>query len=290
MLQNDLFPKPNPQQSMYRVLALDLDGTVLNSDNKISASLRQTIKALKDVFHVLLVTGRHHTAAKPYHRELKLSTPIICCNGTYVYDYFSDSVVSQNAIPAEKAHEFLALAQAHDLKLVMYSKNAMLYSKIRPIQYMEALKVWSETFEPALRPNICKVDSFAEEIERTEFVWKFVAEGAELDEFCSENLVKQYFSGERSWSDRIDFAMKENSKGNALSAYVHDLGLSPQHVVAVGDNHNDISMLEYAGLGVAMENAVDEVKQSAQLITQGGHDDEMALADLLNVIFAYEES
>lgn len=274
---------------MYQVLALDLDGTVLNSENKISVPLRETIEVLKDRFHVVLVTGRHHTAAKPYHYELNLNTPIICCNGTYVYDYAAEKVVTQNAIPTTKAHEFLALAEAYKVKLVMYVKDAMLYSKSQPIHYMKALESWSKSFSDAsLRPDIRQIDSFADEIDQTDFVWKFVVEGNDLDKFCSKNLVTQHFSGERSWSDRIDFTMKGNTKGNALASYVQDLGLVAVQVVAVGDNHNDISMLEYAGLGVAMENAVDEVKQYSQITTRAGHDDETALADLLNSIFVPE--
>ncbi|MBF4364986.1 HAD hydrolase family protein, partial [Vibrio anguillarum] len=67
--------------------------------------------------------------------------------------------------------------------------------------------------------------------------------------------VQETFNGERSWSNRVDFAAKGNSKGQRLAEYVQSLGYHANHVLAVGDNHNDISMLDYAGLGVAMLNA-----------------------------------
>ncbi|MGR5457370.1 HAD hydrolase family protein, partial [Vibrio alfacsensis] len=73
--------------------------------------------------------------------------------------------------------------------------------------------------------------------------------------------IKRNFNGERSWSNRIDFAAQGNSKGKRLADYVKGLGYEAHHVIAAGDNHNDISMLEYAGLGIAMKNADEMVKQ-----------------------------
>ena len=75
---------------MKKLLALDLDGTVLNSNHSISPHLVETIKQISEIAHVIIVTGRHHVAAQPYYNELGLDTPIICCNGTYIFDYLTD--------------------------------------------------------------------------------------------------------------------------------------------------------------------------------------------------------
>ena len=83
---------------MYKVLALDLDGTVLQDDHTIHPEVKKAIQEVKQYCHVVIVTGRHHTAARPYYYELGLDTPIICCNGTYVYDYQTETVLTQNAI------------------------------------------------------------------------------------------------------------------------------------------------------------------------------------------------
>jgi hydroxymethylpyrimidine pyrophosphatase-like HAD family hydrolase len=63
---------------MYKLLALDLDGTVLNDERDIHPDLKAAIAAIKNEYQVMIVTGRHHTAAKPYYIELGLTTPIIC--------------------------------------------------------------------------------------------------------------------------------------------------------------------------------------------------------------------
>lgn len=255
------------QSSKYKLLALDLDGTVLNSQHTISQELVETIKQIAQHTHVVIVTGRHHVAAKPYYDQLGLSTPIICCNGTYIFDYQNDTVIQENAIDKAIAAEFITLSQAHNLKMVMYVRDAMLYSRARPIEYMEALLTWSQTFPESQRPNIQKVDDFQQEAQSSDYVWKFVVEG-EVNTFAETPFVKENFNGERSWIDRVDFAATGNSKGNALTRYIEPLGISLDECIAVGDNHNDISMLKAVGLGVAMQNADDTVKSSADLITQ----------------------
>lgn len=270
---------------MYKVLALDLDGTVLNSQHSISPALRDKIQALKDVVHIVLVTGRHHTAAQPYHRELGLDTPIICCNGTYIFDYGSGRVIEHNAISKHHAREFIRIAEANCFKLVMYSEVAMLYSRTMPIDYMANLTEWANGYTGDLRPDIRCVDNFLDELDKTKHVWKFVIEGNHLSEFDQLDFVKMYFSGERSWVDRIDYANKGNSKGSTLARYVESLGFNSAQVVAAGDNHNDISMFDYAGFSIAMLNADEVVKQSATVTTSADHDNKYVLADLFDHLF-----
>jgi len=272
---------------MYKLLALDLDGTVLNSVNKVSASLRKTIQSLSKEVMVVIVTGRHHTAAQPYYNELGLTTPIICCNGTYVYDYQSKSVLSENSISKKNASEFISLAEQFSLKKVMYVKDTMTYSQDQPIAYMEALQEWALSYPEADRPSIRQISNFQEELETASYIWKFVVEGdgTEVEQFSSLPFIKQQFMGEKSWSNRIDFSRAGNSKGNRLSHFIKDYDIQAEQVVAIGDNHNDISMIEFAGLGVAMLNADPTVKKSANQVCQTNNDDQHGLAQLIDRIF-----
>ncbi len=270
---------------MYKLLALDLDGTVLNSNNTISPVLVDTIKRISQQTHVVIVTGRHHVAAEPYYRELGLTTPIICCNGTYIFDYQKNTILNENAIEKHNASEFISLAESNNLKMVMYVRDAMLYSNREPIDYMEELCEWSNSFPDELRPNIRKVDNFLTELNDTDYIWKFVVEGINIDEFTNIPFIKDNFNGERSWSNRTDFANAGNSKGNALISYTERLGITPQQVVAIGDNHNDISMLKFAGLGIAMINAESAVKNTADLVTDFNNDHLDVLSELLTALF-----
>ncbi len=94
------------------------------------------------------------------------------------------------------------------------------------------------------------------------------------------------FPGEKSWSNRIDFANKGNTKGGArLAEYIQTIGIKPSEVIAIGDNHNDISMIELAGIGVAMANADDVVKRAADILTPEGNDGQ-GIADIISTYFS----
>ncbi|KAA8996139.1 Cof-type HAD-IIB family hydrolase [Affinibrenneria salicis] len=254
----------------YRVLALDLDGTTLNSDHQIPPQVKEAINRIKDRVMVLLVTGRHHTAARPYYAELGLNTPIICCNGTYVYDYQNNSVLAENAIERANAKKFLDLAQAHRLNLVMYVTDKMVYPAVSPVVYMKTMEEWAQQCPAAVRPEIERIDSLYDEMEASRYIWKFVAEGdiASIEAFSRLPWVNEHFIGEKSWSNRIDFSRKGNTKGVRLAALLAQQNIAPAQVVAIGDNHNDISMLQLAGLGVAMANADEAVRQVADRVTR----------------------
>ncbi len=253
---------------MYKVLALDLDGTALTDNRTIHPEVKKAIQEAQQSCHVVIVTGRHHTAARPYYYELGLTTPVICCNGTYIYDYQNNQVKAHNALDKQAALDFIALAEEYNARMVMYVTDAMLYSKHEPIAYMQALESWSQNLSEQVRPNIYKIDSFSEQATLAELVWKFVveAEPDAIEELLQQPLIQDKFCGERSWSNRIDFAAKGNTKGSRLAEYLTQQGYRPDEVIAVGDNHNDISMIRLAGLGVAMQNADDTVKSYADEI------------------------
>ncbi|MGX9418262.1 Cof-type HAD-IIB family hydrolase [Vibrio sp. WJH972] len=256
---------------MYKLLALDLDGTVLDSQRGIHPDVKASILELKHHYHVMIVTGRHHTAARPYHAELELTAPIICCNGTYVYDFQENKVLQHTALNREVALKFLELAHESKMKVLMYVTDAMLYSRSIPVEFISSILEWSSQYDDDLKPNILEVESFTEHAMSAEFIWKFVVEGepSVIEAFNSLSWIKENFNGEQSWSNRFDFAAIGNSKGKRLAEYAESLGIKSSEVVAVGDNHNDISMLEYAGLGVAMGNAEAEVKRCANQVCIG---------------------
>jgi Cof subfamily protein (haloacid dehalogenase superfamily) len=271
----------------YDVLALDLDGTTLTSSREILPVVRDAIRRIRHQVMVLLVTGRHHTAAYPYYQALQLETPIISCNGTYVYDYQRQQILAENAIPHVQAAQFIALAQQHHLNLVMYVTDRMTFSKTQPIQYMTVLEQWARQFPPSSRPRIERIDDFYAEMQRHQYVWKFVIEGeiADVEFFAGLPYIRDHFTGERSWSNRIDFSNKGNTKGARLKEFLQQHEIDPRRMIAIGDSDNDISMLQLAGLGVAMANADAAVKQAADCITQDTNDG-LGISQIISDYFA----
>lgn len=273
---------------MYKLLALDLDGTVLNSENKISQPLLQCIQKLTDDIIVMIITGRHHTAAKPYYDQLNLNTPIICCNGTYIYDYQASSVTYENSISKTHAREFLSLCDQYSLKKIMYITDSMLYDEFNPMAHMETLHHWSLSFPKNDRPSILKISDFETPIKENNYVWKFVVEGKDknVSEFSKHPFIQKEFVAEQSFASRFDYARKGNSKGNRLTQYIESLGILPEQVVAIGDNHNDISMIEIAGMGVTLDHAEDVVKKAANVVISTNNDDQHGLANFIDSLFS----
>ena len=269
----------------YLALALDLDGTTLTSAHTIMPAVKEAIIRIKEQATVMLVTGRHHTAAHPYHHELGLTTPIICCNGTYVYDYAKGAILAENAIAHELAQRFITLASEHQLTLVMYVTDRMVYLSHQPVRYMEALQQWASCFPLPIQPQVVSIHSFDDELANSTHIWKFVVEGdiPAIEAFSNHPWVCKHFSGEQSWSNRVDFARSGNSKGARLQAYLEQQGINPAQLVAIGDNHNDTSMLRLAGVGIAMANAEPLVKQIADVVTRKSNDK----GGILEVLHSY---
>ncbi|ELX8380263.1 pyridoxal phosphatase [Providencia vermicola] len=254
----------------YRVIALDLDGTLLDPQKKIlPESLAALNEARRQGVKVLIVTGRHHVAIHPFYQALNLDTPAICCNGTYLYDYLGKKVLASDPMTLESATQMIERLRDTDIQHLMYVDDAMLYNA--PTEGIKRTLSWAETLPEAQRPNIQFVENYADVMHDYQSIWKFAVSSENLDQ------LKEVVHGietdfglecEWSWVDQVDIGRKGNSKGLRLKQWVESQGMTMDDVVAFGDNFNDLSMLTTAGLGVAMGNAVDEIKQQAKLVTR----------------------
>jgi len=253
----------------YQLLALDLDGTTLNSAHVILPQVKAALEKAKSKIDIMIVTGRHHTAARPYYLELGLDTPTIHCNGTYLYDYLHNKVLMEDAIPKNLGAQFIQLAQEKNLNMLMYVTDAMVVSQHQPVDFIHHLEDWSQHFPASIKPNIRRIDSFTQSLKQSQYLWKFVLEGdpKQLKKFIALPFIQTHFSAEQSWENRFDIAYKGNTKGRRLAQYLQMRQLDPSQMIAIGDNFNDISMLKLAGLGVAMAQAAPEVQACADFVT-----------------------
>jgi len=265
----------------YRLVALDLDGTLLDSSLQIR---RQTIDALQRVrqqgVQVMIVTGRHHTAAHAYWHQLDLELPAICCNGTYVYDFRHRRPLAGNPLTRQEAGELLSIVREHPVHAMVYIEDAMTYET--DSAHLAGLRRWSASLPEAVRPRLEPVDSFDRLIEETATIWKFLIASEDipaLEAFEQAVGARREFSCVRSAGSRVDIARGGNSKGQRLAEYIAQQGILPQEVIAFGDQNNDKEMLELAGLGVAMGNSRDEVRDCADWVT--GTNDSDGIAEVL---------
>ncbi|MDU6685132.1 Pyridoxal phosphate phosphatase YbhA [Phytobacter ursingii] len=261
-----------------RVLALDLDGTLLTPKKTLlPSSLEALARAKAAGYQLIIVTGRHHVAIHPFYQALALDTPAICCNGTYLYDYQAKKVLTADPLPVSQAVKLIEMLESHDVHGLMYVDNAMLYEK--PTGHVIRTNNWAQTLPPEQRPVFTQVDSLRAAASEVDAIWKFALtdeDTGKLRQFAHTVEQTLGLECEWSWHDQVDIARTGNSKGKRLAEWVNSQGLSMKDVVAFGDNYNDISMLEAAGLGVAMGNADDAVKARANVVIGDNTTDSIA--------------
>ncbi|MGU3413523.1 pyridoxal phosphatase [Enterobacteriaceae bacterium C23F] len=264
-----------------RVIALDLDGTLLTPAKTIlPQSLEALARAKEAGYQILIVTGRHHVAIHPFYQALALDTPAICCNGTYLYDYQAKKVLESDPLTISQAMQMIDMLNEHNVHGLMYVEDAMLYEQ--PAGHITRGIEWAMTLPAAQRPVFTQVDSFGHAAQHTGAIWKFALtdeNSDRLNAFAQQVEETLDLACERSWIYQIDVARKGNSKGNRLARWIESQGLSMKDVVAFGDNYNDISMLEAAGTGVAMGNADDAVKARANVVI--GDNTDKSIADFI---------
>ncbi|EAA7633903.1 pyridoxal phosphatase [Salmonella enterica] len=261
-----------------RVIALDLDGTLLTPQKTLLPSSLDALSRAKEAgFQLIIVTGRHHVAIHPFYQALALDTPAICCNGTYLYDYQAKNVLDADPMPVDKALQLIDLLDEHQIHGLMYVDDAMLYE--RPTGHVVRTSRWAQTLPPEQRPTFTQVSSLAQAAHGVNAVWKFALTDEDIPRLQRFGQHVEQALGlecEWSWHDQVDISRQGNSKGKRLTQWIEAQGGSMENVIAFGDNYNDISMLEAAGTGVAMGNADDAVKARANVVIGDNTTDSIA--------------
>lgn len=264
-----------------RVIALDLDGTLLTPTKTILPESLEALKRAKAAgYQLLIVTGRHHVAIHPFYQALALDTPAICCNGTYLHDYHAKKVLEADPMPVDKAESLVGMLNAHDIHGLMYVDDTMMYE--RPTGHVIRTSSWAQSLPQEQRPSFTQVASLAQAARQVQAVWKFALtdeDTLKLRTFADQAAQTLDLECEWSWHDQVDIARKGNSKGKRLAKWVEAQGISMQDVIAFGDNFNDISMLEAVGTGVAMGNADEAVKARANIVI--GDNTTTSIADFI---------
>ena len=273
-------PLENPMT--YRLVALDLDGTLLDSALQVRQRTLEALQRIREQgIQAMIVTGRHHTAARAYWHQLNLELPAICCNGTYVYDFSNNKPLAGDPLTRDEARRLLAVVREHPVHAMIYVDEAMTYEAHGP--HMAGMLCWSATLPEPLRPRVEPVDSFDRLIDEASVLWKFLIaseDSAALEHF--ETVIRSCpeLSCVRSAGNRLDISRAGVSKGRRLAEFIAQQGIQPHEVIAFGDQNNDKEMLELAGLGVAMGNSRQEVRDCADWVT--GSNDSDGIADVLH--------
>jgi Cof subfamily protein (haloacid dehalogenase superfamily) len=267
-----------PAGRLKGAIALDLDGTALDSGGRLRPrTLEAVARAAKAGVATVLTSGRHHSAVRVYHHELKLTTPAVCCNGTYLYDFAAGRAIAGAGMTKATAQRALRICRDHESMLALYVDDAMVYETLTP--HLERLIAWGEALPTPLRPNFVKGPRFETAIDEGQKIWKLLASHAEASRLsaCRDELFAQSdLAVEYSWRDRLDVCPGGVGKGKRLLEWAAQNALEPEMVIAFGDSENDVEMLTKFE-GVAMGNANAAAKAAAKRVI--GDNDSDALAE-----------
>lgn len=249
---------------MIELLALDVDGTLIGEEMVIPRPVRRAVvRAQRQGVTVTLATGRMLEATRPFARELSIETPLICYQGGLIQAPDADSPLYRATMDRQLVRDALAWradSAGRDWHMVLYADDALFVAERR---YPESF------YRDLLGDNLHWVDDLVSVLDRHEPVkFLFIADPQEADQI--EAVMHQHFRGQmeivRSHANFVEGNPLGVSKGDALSRLADHLGVSREHVMAVGDQGNDVPMIEWASVGVAMGNASPAAKAVADWI------------------------
>lgn len=256
---------------MYRLLAIDLDGTLLTPQKLITPRTHNALaQAAAKGIAIVIATGQTLQVLRHVCAEVPLIGPQIIENGAIIADIQSGSVLHEQLFSTE-----------HILPTLETLRSLGLYRAYHTYQHVYVdhntprARTW---YRPPVFP-VVEIEDVASIYPQPCIKLAGVGDASTLRDKRLE--LERIFAGKlyvtQSAFDLLELLHPQVSKDHALSVVAADLGISPEEVVAFGDNHNDIGMLRFAGLGVAMGNAHAEVKAAADYVTLSNAEDGVAV-------------
>ena len=267
----------------YKLVCIDVDGTLLNTKHKITKRTKEILlEAHKLGIHIVISTGRMYTDAEYYSNLIGVKSPVIASNGAFIKEKDNDKVIFKDVLGENLSLELLEIFRKHQIKPYFCTPHKFYYGTIMfklfylatkivgtrsnklDIEYVFSWNQWQQVLHKE-KDNIVK----------SEIIYR---DPALIYELRSElNQLTQLEIVDSS-KYNIEITRKGVSKGKAVERLASLYGLKREEVIAIGDSENDISMLEYAGLGIAMGNASDRVKEKADYITDSNDNEGVANA------------
>ncbi|MGV8980463.1 Cof-type HAD-IIB family hydrolase [Clostridium sp.] len=261
----------------FKMICLDIDGTLLNSEHKISPKTKEVIEiaANEKQIPVILVSARMPKGILFLQKELNIEQPIICYSGALVMDE-NGKILSNCGIAILDVRQVYKFVKKIGVHISLYKDDEW---------YIEEMDKWAEQESEItnIYPNIGYFNDLFN-------VWdrensgpnKILCMGNHNDIKSLDTLIKSYHSNNLniypSKSTYLEIMPNNVSKTSAIELLGEKFNIKRSEIIAIGDNFNDIDMIEFAGLGIAMGNAPDRVKKYADEITSSNDEDGVAEA------------
>jgi len=256
-----------------KLIACDLDGTLLNSERRVSERNKKAVQAVMAAGKMFIIaTGRMYIAARPFAEQLELDVPIVTYNGALIRGSKSGKVFLEQPIKLETAQEVLDYIKktgyyinyyvGDKLYIKEHNANSFKYGEMQGIH--DCIEALGEGFFTA---------------QQRPYKLLMMLKSQELPELLLQ--FKEQFKGKldvtSSHPEFLELMEPGVNKWQAIKALAAKYDIKPEEIMCLGDSGNDLEMIANAGIGVAMGNATDRVRQAAKIITATNDKDGVAL-------------
>lgn len=257
---------------IYRLVAVDLDDTLLRPDGTVSPRNLQAVRRLtEEGIMVVLASGRMHEDTAKYYPLLGISGPVISYNGAMVRDSDGSTTYQHLTVPAEHAAEIVRFARRYGYHVNYYLNDVL---------YVSERTYWSDLYCSRTGSTVREVGDLAQ-FEGSEPTKLIILNTPEETDRLLRMFQERYGADlyiTKTKPEYLEFMNKRASKAEGLRVIGEAFGIPAGEMAAIGDSYNDVSMLEYAGLGIAMGDGVPEVLAVADAVAPPCADDGFAAA------------
>ena len=256
------------ENKKYKLLAVDIDGTLLNNKKELTEENKKYIDlAIENGAIFAISTGRAYVTAKRYFEMFGQNIPLILYNGSLVCMSRTEEVIFNVLMPNEIVNQVIEILENQDITYCFWADDKVYFNKFD--SHMEYYK----------KSTGCSPILYKKDMQKVENVVKFVCfDTPEVLQNLQENILNivdgiNYFKSMPTFLEIVPVGI---DKARAVEKLSERFNISKEDVIAIGDGENDISMIRWAGLGVAMENANVNVKSNADIITKSNEDSGVA--------------
>lgn len=264
---------------MYKLLAIDMDGTVLNSEKKITPKTIEAINyLLKKGIQVVVATGRCLVELDAYREAFKNMNYGILTSGGMIYDFFEDKPLAIHAVPFEDCLKLIALGEEEG---AMVHLLTIKYSIAKPQDIANMANFGMEIYQ-SMFEKICvkceDLERYAHEHKAEVMKVNLYHRTAESRDRTVERLKDRKLELVFAETKNLEASPLGITKASGLIELCKILNIDISETVAIGDAPNDTEILQTAGYSVAMGNASDEIKEIADFVTVDNDHDGVAVA------------
>ncbi|MDQ0218581.1 HAD family phosphatase [Peribacillus cavernae] len=283
---------------MVQYIVSDMDGTLLNKDQKVSKENKEAIeRAQNQGVEVIIATGRSFQEARFALDEANLECPVICVNGAVVYTK-DGALAASNPMDPDTVKSVIQYLENEGIYFEIYTNDGT-YTKnyekslatlvdilLTANPDLDPLKVTEQARQRVTVSHIKSIEDYEKLLSISEIeYYKFLIFSNDLQKLgdtASALKENNHLAVSSSGRENLEITSRDAQKGIALEKYVKERGGSLTEAMAIGDNFNDVSMLERVGRSVAMGNAPTKIKNICEFITDTN--DENGVANAINKV------